>query len=309
MKPQFLDPKYIFVISVFTLLCGCKKQPLYTDNRLLMGTYVEVISPSQDAAKIVFREIARIENLLSKYKPESEVSRLNRLGALTVGPETFYVLKKSREFWELTNGAFDITVGPLLDLWGFTDQRFRRPAEREIKETLKLIGQGNIVLRQEDRYAGFTLPGVKINLGAIAKGYAVDCAVRRLKEQGIASCLINAGGQIAALGGRSGRPWKIAVQNPRGRGAREYLELSDRSVSTSGDYEQYFIKEGRRFAHIFDPRTGYPAQSGVISVTVAAADGLTADALATSILVLGKVKGELLEKKFPEGEAIIKEGK
>ncbi len=296
-----------FVLTL--LLSGCQKPKLYSDNRLLMGTYVEVISPAKEAGEIVFQEIARIENLLSKYIPESEVSRLNKSGSLKLNPETFYVLRKSEEFCRLTNGAFDITVGPLMGLWGFTDGKFRQPSEEEIKNTLGFTGCGKIILRPTDNSAEFAAPGVKIDLGGIGKGYALDCAVRKLKERGITNCLINAGGQISALGGRFGKPWKVAVKNPRARGVRGFLKLNDRSVSTSGDYEQYFTRGEQRFAHILDPRTGRPARSGIISVTVVAGDGLTADALSTSIFVLGRQKGELLAKQFPGTQVIIAEGK
>jgi len=265
-----------------------------------MGTFVEVTSFDKKAASIVFAEVKRIENLLSKYNSESEVSRLNNIGKLTVSPETFYIIKKSKEFWQASNGAFDITVAPLVELWGFRDKKYYVPQEEEIKNTLNLVGSDKIILHDSDNMIEFETLGTKIDLGAIAKGYAVDCAVNKLKKAGIKSCLINAGGQIYCLGDKFGQPWKVAIQDPQKDGFIDYLELKNQAVATSGDYEQYFIKENKRYAHIFNPKTGYPAESDVISVTVIAPDGLTADALATAIFVLGKAKGTELAKKFSE---------
>jgi thiamine biosynthesis lipoprotein len=143
------------------------------------------------------------------------------------------------------------------------------------------------------------IPGMKLDLGAIAKGYAVDCAIKRLKGQGIKSCLISAGGQIYCLGTNSGKPWRVAVKDPRNPGLLEKLELKDAAVATSGDYAQYFIKDNKRYSHIMNPKTGCPSESGVASVTVIAPDGLTADALSTAIFVLGKEKGQALANRFP----------
>jgi len=265
-----------------------------------MGTFVEVISPDKDASSIVFTEIKRVENLLSKYKEDSEIAKLNRIGKLKVSPDTFYVLQKAKEFWQLSDGGFDITVGPLMDLWGFSDKKYYLPKDKEIKQALSRVGFDKIIFNLDDNVVEFKVLGMKIDVGAIAKGYALDCAVKELKEHLIKSCLINAGGQIYCLGGKFGRAWNIAVRRPRNNGFRDYLKLKDRAVATSGDYEQYFINKGKRYAHIFNPKTGYPAGSGVVSVTVIAPDGLTADALSTSIFILGKDKGQKLAKIFKD---------
>jgi thiamine biosynthesis lipoprotein len=333
----------------------------------MLGTFVEVISPHRQAPGIVFAEIKRIENLLSKYNPESEVSKLNKLGNLKVSPETFYIIKKSKEFWQVSDGAFDITVAPLVDLWGFTDKKYSVPEEERIKNVLELVGTDKIIFNIDDNVIKFSVSGMKIDLGAIAKGYAVDCAVKKLKENNIKNCLINAGGQIYALGnkprpfslgeflrnkkgrGKFDLSWKIAIRNPRGKDLIDYLALKDKAVSTSGDYEQYFmvresiplraqvkhfpiplrkspkvipkgisfgrregdflVKGKKRYAHIFNPKTGYPADSGVVSVTVIAQDGITCDALSTAIFVLGKEKGQELAQKFPGVEVRIIEEK
>ena len=287
-----------------TALCGCENKKLYKDTRVALGTYIEVTSPDKQAAKIVFDEINRIEGLLSKYKPKSEVSRLNKLGLLKVSPETFYVIKKSKEFSRASNDAFDITVAPLMDLWGFTDKHYNVPTEAQIEKTLKLVGSDKIILHEEDNVIEFSSPGMKIDLGGLAKGYALDCAVKKLRENNIKSCLI-AGGQVYALGDKFGLPWKVAIKGARKQSPSGFLELIDQSVATSGDYEQYFIKNGKRYSHIINPKTGSPADSGIASVTVIAPDSLTADALATAIFILGKDNGESLAGKFPEKQIKI----
>jgi thiamine biosynthesis lipoprotein len=285
---------------VIILLTGCSSQPLYKDTQVMMGTFVEVISPDKQAAAIVFNEIKRIGKLLSKYDPQSEISQLNKLGKLKVSPETFFILTKSILFYKQTNGAFDVTVGPLLDVWGFTDKKYILPDKSKIKQAMQFVGSDKIVLNEVDSVVKFNSPGVEIDLGAIAKGFAVDCAVEKLKGAGVKSCLINAGGQIYCLGERFGKPWKVAIKNPRGQGNAGYLDLVNKAVATSGDYESYFEVAGKRYMHIFDPRTGFPAESGAICVTVIAPDGLTADALATAIMVLGKEKSDAIVKQYPE---------
>ena len=301
--------RLIFFILIITLLIGCQKKELYKDKQVIMGTFVEVISPKKNAAKISFDEIKRIENLLSKYIEFSEIYRLNKLGKLTVSPETFFILKKSVEFWQLSNGGFDITVGPLLDLWGFTDKNYRKPNEAEIQNTLKLVGSEKISFDNEKSVVNFTIPGMKVDLGAIAKGYALDCVVKKLKESNIKSCLVNLGGQIYCLGARFGQPWKIAIASPRGKDFVDFIELIDKGVSTSGDYEQYFIIDNWRYSHILNPKTGYPANSGIISDTVITENNLTADALSTAIFVLGREKGSELAKRFSNTEVKIIPGR
>ncbi len=269
-----------------------------------MGTTIEVISPDKQAADIAFREIKRIENLLSYYRDDSEVSRLNKQGRLEVSPETLFVIKKAGEFWQATQGAFDVTVAPLLELWGFSGGNYRLPDDIKIKETLELIGFDKV--RISGNIIEFKTEGMKIGLGAIAKGYAVDCAARKLKFAGIKSALINAGGDIYCLGDKAGLPWRVAI-NPalpsrasrrRNGGVAGYLELKNKAVATSGNYEQYFSVGDTRYCHILDPRTGRPADTGIASVTVIADDCLTADALSTSIFVLGKEKGRELARRF-----------
>lgn len=284
-----------------------EKQPeqLFHDNRILMGTFWEVISPAKEASAIVFAEVTRLEQLLSKYNQTSEISVLNRTGKLKVSPDAFYIIKKSKEFYQLTDGAFDITVAPLVELWGFSTQETKVPNDEKIKSTLKVVGMDKIILHENNFVVEFKLAEMKIDLGGIAKGFALDCAIKKLKENNINSCLIAAGGQVYALGNKFAKPWKIAIKDPRKPDVLRTLELKNQSASTSGDYEQFFLKDGKRYCHIINPKTGYPADAGITSVTVIADQGLTADALSTAIFVLGKTKGEELLKKISGTKAII----
>lgn len=299
---NFLKGRPLFAIFILLAVAGCQARPLYKDTQVLMGTFVEVTSPDRRASAIVFDEIKRLESLLSKYREESETAKLNKFGKIKASPETFYAVKKAKEIYEITAGVFDVTVGPLVDLWGFTDKDYRVPDDAEIKGALKRVGSDKIILDEAQSVIQFAVSGMRIDLGAIAKGYILDCAVKKLKENGITSCLINAGGQVIALGGKppDGRPWKVAIRKARKNEFSGSVDLKDNSVSTSGDYEQYFIKGGSRYAHIINPKTGYPVNSGILSVTVIAPSGLDADALSTSIFLLGRQKGEeLAERYFP----------
>ncbi len=295
MRPLF--GVCFLVLGIFAGGCQAEK-PFYKERRVAMGTFVQVVSENKKAAEIVFKEIERIEGLLSKYRPESEVSRLNQAGELQVSPETFYVIKKALEFWRESGGAFDITVGPLMDLWGFTTGGYNVPEPQRIAEALNTIGSAKIHLNETDNVIKFLNSGMKIDLGGIAKGYAIDCAVKKLKEAQVGSCLINAGGNIYGLGEKFGQFWKIAIQEPRQAGALQQLGLKNQCVATSGDYERSFFSEGKRYSHIMNPKTGSPADSGLSSVTVVAPDCLIADTLSTAIFVLGEQKGQVLARKF-----------
>ncbi|MCG8430680.1 MAG: FAD:protein FMN transferase [Candidatus Omnitrophica bacterium] len=294
--------------AVFFLLCslllftGCRPQPLYKDTHVLMGTFVEVTSTHPEAAEIVFEEFRRLEKILSIYDPRSEVSQLNRDGRVQAGPELMIVLSHAKRFWTLTDGAFDVTVAPLTELWGFSSQKYRVPEQEEIAEKLALVGMDKMVVRRHDSMIQFTLPGMQVNLGGIAKGFALDKAAQALRKHGIYNCLINAGGQVYALGEKApGRSWKVARRDPRLPGGLSggYLELTDQCVATSGGYEQYFEAGGKQYSHIIDPRSGYPVENDLFSVTVIASEGITADALATAVFVSGGEPAGDIREKFP----------
>lgn len=281
------------------------EEKLYRQTRVLMGTFFEVISADERAGKIVFDEVLRLEQLLSKYKEDSEISRLNRSGKITASPDTFYIIKRAKELALKTGGAFDITVAPLVDLWGFTERNFSVPDSQMIKEKLALVGSDKIILRGKNNVVEFMFSGMKIDLGGIAKGYALDRAAQKLKENNIKNCLINAGGQVYALGKRSGRKWRVSIRPVRKDKKADIFELSGQSAATSGGYEQFFLKDGQSYCHIINPKTGYPVKSGVVSVTIIDDSGLSSDALSTAIFVLGENGINMLKNKFSKAKFYI----
>jgi thiamine biosynthesis lipoprotein len=192
-----------------------------------------------------------------------------------------------------------------MDIWGFTSKNYCLPSEEEINKALESVGMEKISFNDSENVVEFKTSGMSIDLGGIAKGYALDSAVRKLKLSGINNCLINAGGQVYALGDNYGKAWKVAIKNPRGKGIADYLEIKNSSVATSGDYEQYFIRDAKRYSHIMNPKTGYPADSGIISVTVISPSALVSDALSTSIFVMGKDKGKALAASFADTQVRI----
>lgn len=310
MMETFKFSAKIFPVNAITiialcLLSGCQGQQLHKQSKIALGTFIEITSSDERAGRIAFQEIERIENLLSKYRPDSDVWLVNKYGKAKVSQETIFVVNKARQFWQASNGAFDITVEPLMKIWGFQDKQYRIPPREEIEGALKLVGMDKVIVDEKGSRIELVIQGMAIDLGGIAKGYAVDRAVLKLREAGVRDALINAGGDIFCLGKKFSRAWQIAIKDPRGKGIVKDLILTDKAIATSGDYEVFFIVDEQRFSHIIDPKTGYPSQSGVVSVSIVADDCLTADALATSIFILGREKGRHLARRFNSDLASI----
>ncbi|MBN3038907.1 MAG: FAD:protein FMN transferase [Candidatus Omnitrophica bacterium] len=284
-----------------------------------MGTIVEItVADKEKPRRIVnetiskaFAEMTRVEELLSKFNPDSDISKINAWAQkypVKVNPETIYLLGQAKRFSQLTDGAFDITVEPLLELWGYCARdKGRIPPKKQIEETLNITGYKKIAISQEDNTVLLPHQDMSIALGGIAKGYAVDKAIEILKGEGIKNALVNAGGDIYALGKRSKtRKWRVAVQHPRKADAiLTVLEVEDEAIATSGDYQRFFEVNGNRYSHIIDPKTGYPCENVPASVTILAKDCLSADTLATSIFVLGPQKGLNLVEELNNTEALI----
>lgn len=255
-------------------------------------------------------EISAVERLMSIYEPESDVGRLNRSASgeeLAIDVRTFGALNAAIESSRLTAGAFNIFVLPAEQLWGFKTGHARRVPPPEKVEIPAGDGSG-ISLRVADgrHFAGFLNEGMKIDLGGIAAGYAVDRAIKVLKEMNARGALVDIGGDCYCLGTSArGTPWKVGIRHPRGEGLLTVLELSDRAVATSGDYEDFFVEGGKRYSHIFDPRTGRPAEGGVISATVVSSSCTAADALSTAMVVMGKDEGIRFVRKLPSTECIL----
>ena len=289
-----------------------------SESRVLMGTTVSItvsVSGSlgrkviENAVDKAFDEMSRIEGVFSVYIDTNEVSRINRLGRdvpMRISDEAFGLIAVSKEYFRRTEGAFDITVKPLMELWGFGSGNMRVPTEVEIQGALERVGSDKMVLNEADRTITFRADGMKIDLGGIAAGYAVDRAVGVLKSSGIKSAVVNAGGDIYCLGRKSKkRLWKTGVTHPRKKDKVFFeMHLENRAITTSGDYEKFFEAGGKRYSHIFDPRTGYPVEEKVVSATVTADDVMTADILATALCVMGP-EGLRTVEGIPGVDAII----
>lgn len=279
-------------------------------SRLLLGTVVEITALGADRSQLegavteAFSEMARIEQLMSPAVEDSDVALLSQAGsAQKVSPETLEVLRLGLEIAEQSDGAFDLTLGQLKALWDIEGDNPQVPSHSAVEAALKGTGpyalqlDGNLVIKHD--------PGLRIDLGGIAKGYAIDRAVHVLSEAGVERASVNAGGDMRLLGDRGERLWRIGIQHPR-RSDRllTRLALQDAAVVTSGDYERYFERDGRRYHHLFDPRTGYPA-TACRSVTVVAPSAMLADALATALFVLGPEQGLSLLASYPPAAALI----
>lgn len=277
-----------------------------------MGTAIRVElwhdDPAAGRAAIaaVMNEMRRIDRLMSPYKPESELSRINQRAAaapVTVGKELFDLIARSLEFSELTQGAFDITFSSVGYLYDY--RRHLRPTDQEIERTLPGIDYRHLQLDANARTIRFARPGVRIDLGGIAKGYAVDSSITLLEKRGIREALVTAGGDSRVLGDKRGRPWFIGIRDPRRRdGMVAVLPLVNAAISTSGDYERYFEADGVRYHHILNPKTGRSA-TGVRSVSIIGPDSTTTDALSTSVFVLGVEHGMKLVDSLSGIEAVI----
>lgn len=258
----------------------------------------------------VFAEFDRLDALLSVWKPGSDVLRLNAAagqGPVAVRHETREVLHAAARVSEWTAGKFDATFGALAEIWKFDhDQDNRVPAAAEIAARLPRVDYTAVVVDDDAGTAAITRPGVRVHLGGIGKGYAVDHAIAILRRAGLADFMIQAGGDLYVAGHAGDEPWRLGIQDPRGTAGESFatLEVSEATFSTSGDYERFFEQDGVRYHHILDPDTGQPAR-GCRAVTIVAADATTADGLSTGVFVLGPEAGMALIEKLPDVEGVI----
>lgn len=256
----------------------------------------------QDAVEAAFSEVRRLDQLLSNYRRDSEWSKVNRLAAqqpVPVSEELFNLLSACMRFSRASEGAFDITVGPLMRVWGFYRDSGRLPSAAEVAAVKPVVGYENVLLDPVERTVRFAKPGVEMDPGGIGKGYAVDRMVEQLRKLGIRSALISAGGSsIYGLGAPpNDAGWTVRIRHPRKWSETlQELQLFNQSMSTSGDYEKFFEAGGRIYSHIMDPRTGYPA-SGTASVSVVAPMTLTSEAWTKPFFVNGR---EWAEKHKPK---------
>lgn len=273
---------------------------LYTITSITVVTNDE--QRAQQAIDAAYAELERLGRLLNFYADDSEISAINRnagIRPVTVSPETFEIVQKAVYTSEMTEGAFDATIGPIVKLWDF--RKGIIPDKELLEETLPRVGYKNIVLDKAALSVFLKKSGAQIDLGGIIKGYAADKAAAVLRHHGLTSGIITVGGEIRAFGKKpDGNPWVVGIQNPRQRGANDevfaVVPVSDKSLSTSGDYIKFFEKDGIRYHHLLNPQTGLPSEK-CGSVTVIAHDGVTADGFA-KIFILGPEKGLKIAKKL-----------
>ncbi len=282
-------------------------------HRKVMGTFARIVCVAEDleaakkCAEAAFKEFELVDNLMSSYKADSQLSRLNSRGygdGMKVGEELFEVLRRAKEFSELSQGAFDVTVGALIELWRQKDKDNSLPSDEELAEAQSRVGYEKLILDVKTRIVRFEVDGMKLDLGGIAKGYAIDRAVEAMKAAGATGGMADIGGDIRCFGQAGDREhWAIGLQNPKDADeisearASMALRLTDNAVATSGDYRRYALIDGKKYSHIIDTKKGAGAK-GLSSVTIIGESALDADALATAVSVLGAKKGlELIESQ------------
>jgi len=315
---------YGYIFYLFPLILTLIPHPTYPSNlykfhQVAMGTVIEITlmgdneEQANKAALQAFQEVKRIEQLMSPKIESGDVFRINQSSGeerVKVSNETLEVIKKAQEISELSEGEFDITVGPLTELWRKARENKIPPSVEEVERKLGLVNFKNIEVDQEGKVF-LKKKGMAIDLGGVAKGYAVDRAFDVLRSLGHKNLIVNAGGDLRIGGLKNTEPWSIGIQNPREpQKILTRVSAPHKAVATSGDYEKFFIYEGKRYHHILNPKDGSPAD-GCQSVTIITKDCITADGLATAVFVLGPEKGYALCQKLDGVQCLIvdKEGK
>ncbi|MFQ3547211.1 MAG: FAD:protein FMN transferase [Termitinemataceae bacterium] len=302
---------------LLTLLSGtvtsCAK-PMGPETEYVLGTLCTINlfdKGKPDLYRELFARLREIENRMSANKAGTDIDTINTAAgknAVAVHTDVMDVLEVALRYAELSKGAFDPTVGPLVKVWGIGTDDARIPTPAEIKEALSSINWRDVELNRKVGTVFLKKPGMALDLGAIAKGYAADEMARILKQHKIPRAMIDLGGNILAFGEKTGgAPWRIGVQDPSGERG-DYigiLEVKNKTMVTSGVYERFFTEAGVRYHHILSTTTGYPVQNGLISVTIVADSSIDADALSTTVFALGYEDGTALLESLPNAEGIF----
>ncbi len=325
--PPFRDLLRSLLLSSLLLAAACRsdrEQRYASFTADVMSTAVAVTVPVEEAgeeaaaahAEAVFEVFREVDARMSEWKESSPLSAVNRHAGgdpVPVPDDLRAVLRRAREMAALTGGAFDPTWAALWGLWDFRSPRPEVPDPGEVAGRAALVDWRQLEIDDGAGTVRLGEPGMMLGLGGIAKGHALDRAAAVLRERGVASFLLVAGGQVYAGGERrapqGARPWRVGVRDPRGAAGDffAWLELADASASTSGDYESWFEAEGVRYHHVLDPRTGYPSR-GLTGATVVSADATLADALSTAVMVMGRERGLALVERLEGVEAVVVDG-
>jgi thiamine biosynthesis lipoprotein len=313
----------VLLISLTFTAAGCRKGETANGyekvekSEFLMGTLVTIKTYDRDeekasrAAEGALERIREIEALLSISKKESEVNRINQRAGVqpvSVSGDTINVVDRGIYYGGLSDGLFDVTVGPLVSLWGIGTEYQGVPGDQELDKALALIDYRDVEVNREAGEVYLRRPGMGLDLGGIAKGYAADEAKKLLESAGIKHAIINLGGNVLTVGARyDGGPWNIGIKDPE-EPADSLLGMAriiGKTIVTSGDYERYFEEDGRRYHHILDPFTGYPGKSEIRGVTIITSSSIDADALSTTVFLLGPEEGMQLIESLEGVEAVI----
>lgn len=305
------------VLCVFAISCclSAHSQILRKRTTLLMGGRFDISIAAKDSLTAeqnineVITEITRIENLISDWKPDSQVSQVNQnagVKPIKVDREVFELTQRAIKFSEITNGSFDVSFAAMDRIWKFDGSMTEMPSAEAIKKSVEKVGYRNIILDSVESTIFLKLKGMKIGFGALGEGYATDKCRAMMIAKGIQAGIINGSGDMSIWGKQpNGQPWKIGITNPfKPEKVLAVVPLNQGAVTTSGSYEKFVVFNGKRYSHIINPATGYPA-TGLCSVTVFGPNAETANGLSTSLMVLGQKEGLLLLQKFPEYSCVM----
>jgi len=303
----------ILAVFIFCPFSWGKSKPK-SKSVYLLGTICSIALHDKGSDAILdeaFNIVRDIDLKMGMGSENSEIQKVNTASGsspLIISADTFAVIKSGVKFAKLSQGRFDITVGPLVTLWGIGMKNARVPGQQEIDKAMTLIGIDSIVLQEEGHKVLLKKPGMKLDLGGIAKGYAADAAAGYLKTRGVTRAIIDFGGNIFVLGSKAAdKPWRVGIQHPhKRRGAYiGVIPLSNKAVVTSGKYERFFEVGGKQYHHIFDTSTGYPVVNNLSSVTLIADDSMTADAMSTAVFAAGLTEGLKLVEAYKGIEAVV----
>ena len=292
--------------AIFCSACFQLSPEEHNIDIFAMDTFMSVraYTDDEDALGLVESEIERFERLFSVTRSDSDIARLNSDGAAIVDSDTALLISGALSLCERTGGALDVSVYPLVSLWGFTTGEYKIPMQSEIDEKIKFVNYKNVKL---DGNSASISEGMQIDLGSVAKGYTSDRICAILRERGVGSAVVNLGGNVQTVGRRpDGRRWQVAIKNPFDTQSNLLIvEVEDCAVITSGNYERFFTgADGRNYCHIIDPKTGFPADNGIVSMTIIGKSGLTCDGLSTALFVMGEEKAVDFWRKSDDFEMI-----
>jgi len=317
----------ILFYLIFLVICltSCDSQREYIISGITMGTtyqikyYAGLFFKQQKLKKEIKEQLEKINHSMSTFDPKSEISQFNKMQdikkIISISDDFYEVLIQAKQLYKISNGAWDGTVKPLVNLWGFgnTSHKQEKPDQVEIQKILDTVGFNKIII--EDHSIQKKNPGIQLNLASIAKGFGVDMVAKVLDSNNVKNYLVEIGGEVYGRGKKiNGKPWRVGINSPKVQSALNdvyyAIELKNKAIATSGDYRNYFIDDKKRYSHVIDPKTGYPVNNKVVSVSVISNTCTLADGLATALMVMGAEKAIALVNKLPDTECfIIKENK